>query len=79
MNSDDIKILIETSIEDAVAEVSSDDNVHFEAIVISQAFREKSLIQRHQMVYSSLGDKMQSEIHALSLTTLTPKENLEEF
>ena len=77
MNSDDIKILIETSIEDAVANVSSDDNVHFEAIVISQAFREKSLIQRHQMVYSSLGDKMQSEIHALSLTTLTPKENLE--
>ena len=77
MNSDDIKILIETSIEDAVANVSSDDNVHFEAIVISQAFREKSLIQRHQMVYSSLGDKMQSEIHALSLTTLTPKENVE--
>jgi len=77
MNSDDIKILIETSIEGAVANVSSDDNVHFEAIVISQAFREKSLIQRHQMVYSSLGDKMQSEIHALSLTTLTPKENTE--
>ena len=77
MNSDDIKVLIETSIEGAIANVSSDDNVHFEAIVISQAFREKSLIQRHQMVYSSLGGKMQSEIHALSLTTLTPKENLE--
>ena len=77
MNSDDIKILIETSIRDAVAIVSSDDNVHFEAVVISPAFREKSLIQRHQMVYGSLGDKMQSEIHALSLTTLTPKENLE--
>jgi len=77
MNTDEIKILIETSIEDAVANVTSHDNVHFEAIVISKAFREKSLIQRHQMVYSSLGDKMQSEIHALSLTTLTPKENLE--
>jgi acid stress-induced BolA-like protein IbaG/YrbA len=77
MNSDEIKVLIETSIEDAVANVTSDDNVHFEAIVISQAFSKKSLIQRHQMVYSSLGDKMQSEIHALSLTTLTPKENLE--
>ena len=76
MNSDDIKILIETSIRDAVAIVSSDDNVHFEAVVISPAFREKSLIQRHQMVYGSLGEKMQSEIHALSLTTLTPKENL---
>ena len=77
MNSDDIKILIEASIEDAVVNVSSDDNVHFEAIVISQGFQEKSLVQRHQMVYRSLGDKMQSEIHALSLTTLTPKENLE--
>ena len=77
MNSDEIKVLIETSIEDAVANVASDDNVHFEAIVISQAFSEKSLIQRHRMVYSTLGDKMQSEIHALSLTTLTPKENLE--
>ena len=77
MNSDDIKILIEASIEDAVVNVSSDDNVHFEAIVISQGFQEKSLVQRHQMVYGSLGDKMQSEIHALSLTTLTPKENSE--
>ena len=77
MNSDDIKVLIEASIEDAVVNVSSDDNVHFEAIVISQGFQEKSLVQRHQMVYGSLGDKMQSEIHALSLTTLTTKENSE--
>ena len=77
MNSDGIKVLIEASIEDAVVNVSSDDNVHFEAIVISQGFQEKSLVQRHQMVYDSLGNKMQSEIHALSLTTLTPKENLE--
>ena len=77
MNSDDIKVLIEASIEDAIVNVSSDDNVHFEAIVISQGFQEKSLVQRHQMVYGSLGEKMQSEIHALSLTTLTPKENLE--
>ena len=77
MNSDDIKVLIEASLEDAVVNVSSDDNVHFEAIVISQGFHEKSLVQRHQMVYGSLGNKMQSEIHALSLTTLTPKENLE--
>ena len=76
MNSDGIKVLIEASIEDAVVNVSSDDNVHFEAVVISQGFQEKSLVQRHQMVYRSLGDKMQSEIHALSLTTLTPKENL---
>ena len=46
MNSDDIKVLIEASIEGAVANVSSDDNVHFEAIVISHSFIEKSLIQK---------------------------------
>ena len=75
MNSDDIKVLIETSIKDAEVTVSSDDNVHFEAIVISQGFQEKSLVQRHQMVYGCLGDKMQSDLQALSLTTLTPEEN----
>ena len=74
MNSNEIKVLIETSIEDAIVNVTSDDNVHFEAVVVSQTFQEKSLIQRHQMVYDSLGDKMQSDIHALSLKTLTPKE-----
>ena len=38
MNSDDIRILIENSIEDSVALISSDDNVHFDAVIISDAF-----------------------------------------
>ncbi len=75
MNSDDIKILIENSIEDSVALVSSDDNVHFDAIVISDAFNEKSLIERHQLVYKCLGKSMNSEIHALTIKALTPEEN----
>ena len=45
MNSDGIKVLIEASIEDAVVNVSSDDNVHFEATIISQSFENKSLIE----------------------------------
>ncbi len=75
MNSDDIRILIENSIEDSVALVSSDDNVHFDAIVISDAFNEKSLIERHQLVYKCLGKRMNSEIHALTIKALTPEEN----
>jgi acid stress-induced BolA-like protein IbaG/YrbA len=75
MNSDDIRILIENSIEDSVALVSSDDNVHFDAIVISDAFNEKSLIERHQLVYKCLGKNMNSEIHALTIKALTPEEN----
>ncbi len=75
MNSDDIKILIENSIEESVALVNSDDNVHFNAIIISDAFNEKSLIERHQMVYECLGKRMNSEIHALTIKTLTTEES----
>jgi acid stress-induced BolA-like protein IbaG/YrbA len=31
-------------------------------------------VQRHQLVYAALGERMKDEIHALSLTTLTPEE-----
>ena len=50
------------------------DGQHFEAIIVSEDFQGKSLIQRHQMVYKVLGDRMKSEIHALSMKTLTPGE-----
>jgi acid stress-induced BolA-like protein IbaG/YrbA len=50
------------------------DGQHFEALVVSNAFAGKSRIQRHQLVYSALGDRMREEIHALSMKTLTPEE-----
>jgi acid stress-induced BolA-like protein IbaG/YrbA len=50
------------------------DGQHFEAVIVSEEFHGKSLIQRHQMVYKVLGDRMKSEIHALSMKTLTPGE-----
>ena len=42
--------------------------------LFSALFEGKRLIQRHQMVYGALGDRMRSEIHALSMRTLTPAE-----
>jgi len=75
MNPEEIKSLITAFIEHSIVEVSSDDNVHFEATVISQSFENKSLIERHKMVYASLGDKMKQEIHALAIIALTPDEN----
>jgi len=51
------------------------DGQHFEVVIIYPEFEGKSLIQRHQMVYSVLGDKMKAEIHALSMKTLTPCES----
>ncbi len=50
------------------------DGQHFQALVVSNAFAGKSRIQRHQLVYAVLGERMREEIHALSMKTLTPEE-----
>lgn len=50
------------------------DGQHFQAIIVSPQFAGKRLIQRHQIVYAALGDRMREEIHALSMKTLTPEE-----
>lgn len=50
------------------------DGTHFEAVVVSDEFAGKSRVQRHQLVYKTLGDRMREEIHALSMKTYTPQE-----
>ena len=50
------------------------DGHHFEAVIVAAAFVGKRSIQRHQLVYAALGDKMREEIHALSMKTFTPDE-----
>ena len=50
------------------------DGQHFQALVVSPAFAGKNRVQRHQLVYKALGDRMREEIHALSMQTLTPEE-----
>jgi len=54
--------------------VAGDDGTHFEAVVVSDAFAGKSRVQRHQLVYQTLGERMREEIHALSMKTYTPQE-----
>ena len=75
MNPQEIKSLILNSIENSEVEVNSEDNVHFEATIISDSFNQKSLLEWHKMIYASLGDKMSQEIHALTINALTPEEN----
>ncbi len=50
------------------------DGAHFEAVIVSPAFSGKTRVQRHQIVYGALGDRMREEIHALSMRTLAPDE-----
>ena len=50
------------------------DGQHFFATIVSPKFEGLRRIQRHQLVYAALGDRMKAEIHALSFKTLTPEE-----
>lgn len=51
------------------------DGRHWYATIVSSAFEGKRLIQRHQLVYATLGDRMKTdEVHALSMKTFTPAE-----
>lgn len=74
MDTEQIKSLILKGIPDAKIEISGPDGVHFESTVVSDSFTGKNTIQRHRMVYATLGTLMGNEIHALSLTTQTPEE-----
>jgi len=51
-----------------------DGGFHLEAVIVSEDFINKSLIERHKMIYTALGDLLKHEIHAFSMKTLTPNE-----
>jgi len=48
---------------------------HFDVEIVADAFADKTLIQRHRLVYDALDDLMHTEIHALSIKASTPAEN----
>ena len=73
MEPDDIKRYIEEGLECDHVEVNGDGR-HFEAIIVSPLFRDKSKVRQHQLVYAALGERMREDIHALSMKTLTPEE-----
>ncbi len=72
INSDQIEI-----IDQSHQHAGHTQNVgggHYKAIIISDDFNNKNLVERHRMVYDALGDLMQNEIHAFSMNTLTVSE-----
>ncbi len=68
-----IKRYIEEGLECDHVEVNGDGR-HFEAVIVSPLFRDKSKVRQHQLVYAALGERMREDIHALSMKTLTPEE-----
>ena len=51
-----------------------DGGFHLEAIIDSESFINKTLIDRHKIIYAALGELLKHEIHAFSMKTLTPEE-----
>lgn len=47
---------------------------HFHVTVVSDAFEGKTKLQRHQLVYQTLGDVVRNDLHALQMATLTAAE-----
>lgn len=71
-----IKEVVEKALPGATAEVvdMTGTSDHFQLVVVSEAFEGKNSVQRHRMVYATLGPAVGAEIHALALRTLTPAE-----
>jgi acid stress-induced BolA-like protein IbaG/YrbA len=69
--------IIERGIPGAYVEVrdTTGGGDHFEALVVSDKFEGKGLVERHQVVYAAVGDAMREAVHALALKTLTPAQH----
>jgi stress-induced morphogen len=74
MDAGEIERLIKTKFPDAqiVIRDLAGDGDHYAAHVVSTAFKGKTRVQQHQMVYDALGGRMGGTLHALALTTATP-------
>ena len=72
-DAESIRAAIAASSAGVVLAVAGDGR-HWTALVVSNAFDGLSRVPRHQRVYAALGERMREEIHALSMTTMTPAE-----
>ena len=76
MNPGDIEDMIKAGIPGAKVTIRdlAGDGDHYAAEVVAEAFRGKSRVQQHQMVYQALGGRMGNELHALMLHTTAAAE-----
>lgn len=74
MDASEIERLIKTKLPDAQVTIRdlAGDGDHYAAEVVSEAFRGKSRVQQHQMVYEALQGNMGEALHALALQTSAP-------
>ena len=76
MSATEIEKLIHDAFPDAEVTITdlAGDNDHYAAMVTSKAFKGKTRVQQHQMVYQALQGRMGNELHALALQTSAPED-----
>jgi stress-induced morphogen len=76
MDAATIERLINESLPDAQVSIEDlrGDGDHYAAQIVSRAFRGKSRVQQHQLVYQALQGRMGNELHALALQTSAPED-----
>ena len=76
MIASDIEALIKAALPDAVVTIDdlAGDGDHYAATVVSSAFKGRSRVQQHQIVYAALGGRMGGALHALALQTSAPND-----
>jgi len=74
MHSTEIESTIRQGLPGSTVVVRTEDQTHFEAIVVAPQFSGKRALARHQLVYGLLGSAVGREIHALSIQAFTPEE-----
>ena len=76
MDTKSIKNIIESKLAESKAEVidTTGTGDHFSVTVISNLFKNMSLINRHKLIYKALNQFLNKEIHALQLKTVTDEE-----
>ena len=50
------------------------ESTHWQLTIVSEAFRGKSAVARHRMVYEALGDLMKTDVHALKIEAFVPEQ-----
>ena len=69
-----VEVIDESRSHAGHAQAQKSGGGHYEAVIVSERFTGKTLLERHRMVYEALGKEMKSTIHALKIRAFTEKE-----
>ena len=71
---DDLRGMLSQAFPKGNIQLESNDNVHFQLLIVAPEFEGKSMVEQHQMIYAALGDAMREAVHALTIRALTPAQ-----